>query len=311
MPSRDEFFSPAFYRPLIFNGVRIVFIILFAYVATALARRIFRGIRSYVVKVMLKTQGGTEFEIEKRAQTVGDVVRKALVAVIWVVAVIMILQEMNFDVRPLLAGAGVVGLAVGFGAQNLVKDVLAGFFLLLDNQIRINDVVVINGQGGLVEEVNLRTTILRSEDGAVHLFPNGSITKFSNLTRDFSYAVFNIAVNYSNDTDHVISVLTTMSNELMAEDKFRSIILAPLEVMGVDQLADSGVILKARFKTVPMQQWTVAREMNRRIKKTFENSGIEMPFPTSGIQLELTEDLKNLLQDAVKEHRPAVPNPKS
>jgi small conductance mechanosensitive channel len=221
--------------------------------------------------------------------------------VIWVVAAIMILQEMNFDVRPLLAGAGVVGIAVGFGAQNLVKDVLAGFFLLLDNQIRINDVVVINGQSGLVEEVNLRTTLLRAEDGAVHLFPNGSITKFSNLTRDFSYAVFNISVDYKNDTDHVISVLTTMAAELTAEDRFHAIVLAPLEVMGVDQLADSGVIIKARFKTQPMQQWTVAREMNRRIKKTFENAGIEMPFPTSGVQLELNEDLKTFIREALKE----------
>lgn len=300
----EEFFSPAFYRPLVFNAVRILFILLFAYLATALARRAFHGLRSYVVKVMLRTQGGSEFEIEKRAQTVGDVARKALVTVVWVVAVIMILQEMNFDVRPLLAGAGVIGVAVGFGAQSLVKDVLAGFFLLLDNQVRMNDVVVINGQGGLVEEVNLRTTILRSEDGAVHLFPNGSITKFANLTRDFSYAVFTISVDYKNDTDHVISVLTTMANELIAEEKFRAVILAPLEVMGVDQLADSGVIIKARFKTQPMQQWTVAREMNRRIKKTFENAGIEMPFPTSGVQLELTDELRGLIREALKESRP-------
>jgi len=301
MPSNEEFFTPAFYRPFFFNAIRIVFIFLFAYLATSLARRVFKGIRTYAVKVMLRTQGGTEFDIEKRAQTVGDVVRKAIVSVIWVVAAIMILQEMNFDVRPLLAGAGVVGIAVGFGAQNLVKDVLAGFFLLLDNQIRINDVVVINGQSGLVEEVNLRTTLLRAEDGAVHLFPNGSITKFSNLTRDFSYAVFNISVDYKNDTDHVISVLTTMAAELTAEDRFHAIVLAPLEVMGVDQLADSGVIIKARFKTQPMQQWTVAREMNRRIKKTFENAGIEMPFPTSGVQLELNEDLKTFIREALKE----------
>jgi len=304
MPPPEEFFSPAFYRPLVFNAIRIVFIFFFAYIASALARRVFHGLRTYMVKVMLKTQGGTEFEIEKRARTVGDVARKALVTVIWVVAGIMILQEMNFDVRPLLAGAGVVGLAVGFGAQNLVKDVFAGFFLLLDNQIRIGDVVVINGQGGLVEEVNLRTTILRSEDGAVHTFPNGSITKFSNLTRDFSYAVFNISVDYKEDTDHVISVLNTMANELTAEEKFRPIILAPLEVMGVDQLADSGVVIKARFKTLPMQQWTVGREMNRRIKKTFENAGIEMPFPTSGIRLELNDELRSLIREALKENHP-------
>lgn len=308
MPSHEEFFSPAFYRPLVFNGVRILFILLFAYIASALARRAFLGIRSYAVKVMLRTQGGTELEIEKRARTVGEVARKAIVSVIWVVAAIMILQEMNFDVRPLLAGAGVVGLAIGFGAQNLVKDVFAGFFMLLDNQIRINDVVVINGQGGLVEEVNLRTTILRSEDGAVHLFTNGSITKFSNLTRDFSFAVFTISVNYKEDTDRVVSVLSAMAAEMAAEERFRSIILAPLEVMGVDQLADSGVNIKARFKTQPMQQWTVAREMNRRVKKTFEEAGIDMPFPTRTIQLELNDALRDLVHEVVKETAPKPSN---
>lgn len=301
MPAHEEFFSPAFYRPLIFSCIRIFFIFLFAYVATALARRFFEGIRTYAVKVMLRTQGGDQLDIEKRARTVGDVARKAIVSVIWVVAAIMILQELNFDVRPLLAGAGVVGLAIGFGAQNLVKDVFAGFFMLLDNQIRINDVVVINGQGGLVEEVNLRTTILRGEDGAVHLFPNGSITKFSNLTRDFSYAVFSISVDYRNDTDHVIAVLIRMAAEMAAEEQFRSVILAPLEMMGVDQLGGSGVMIKARFKTQPMQQWTVGREMNRRIKKTFETAGIEMPFPTSGVQLELKEELKVFIREVLKE----------
>ncbi len=230
--------------------------------------------------------------------------RKALVSVIWVVAAIMILQELNFDVRPLLAGAGVVGLAIGFGAQNLVKDVFAGFFMLLDNQIRINDVVVINGQGGLVEEVNLRTTILRGEDGAVHLFPNGSITKFSNLTRDFSYAVFNISVDYKEDTDRVISVLTAMAAEMAAEEPFRSLILAPLEVMGVDQLTNDGVVIKARFKTQPMQQWTIGREMNRRVKKTFEQAGIEMPFPSRVVHLELDNALKDLVREVLNETPP-------
>ncbi len=170
MQNREEFFTPGFYLPLIFNGVRIVFIFLFAYLATILAQRLFRGLRNYAVKVMVKTREGSAVDIEKQAQTVSDVARKALVSVIWVVAVIMILQEMNFDVRPLLAGAGVIGVAVGFGAQSLVKDILAGFFMLLENQIRINDVVVINDTGGLVEEMNLRTIILRGDDGAVHIF---------------------------------------------------------------------------------------------------------------------------------------------
>ena len=128
MPNRDEFFSVAFYRPLIFHSIRIVFILVFAYAATRIVERVIRGLRAYVVRVMMRSEGASEYDVQKRAQTVGGVLRKAIVAAIWVVAIIMALQEMNFDVRPLLAGAGVVGLAIGFGAQTLVKDVLAGFF---------------------------------------------------------------------------------------------------------------------------------------------------------------------------------------
>lgn len=285
MPTREEFFTLAFYRLIVFNSLRIGCIVLLAWIATLLAGRAIRGIRKYAVRVMLRAEGGTEFEIQKRADTVSDVVRKTLVGFIWVIAAIMILKELNFDVRPLLAGAGIVGVAVGFGAQSLVKDVLGGFFLLLENQIRVNDVAVINGTGGLVEEINLRTTVLRSEDGAVHVFPNGNITKLSNLTRDFSYYVFSISVNYREDTDRVVDVLAGIAAELMSEESYRTAILAPLEIMGVDQLADSGVIVKARFKTLPMKQWLVGREMNRRIKKRFHEVGIDIPFPTRTVHL--------------------------
>src|SRR5207237_3761331 len=147
-------------------------------------------------------------------------------------ALIMTLREMSFDIRPLLAGAGVVGVAVGFGAQSVIKDVLAGFFLLIENQMRVNDVVVINGQGGLVEEINLRTTILRSEDGAVHIFPNGSIQKLSNLTRDYSYYVFNLSFGYKDDTDRVAAVLRDIAAHMTTEEPYRRAILAPLELMG-------------------------------------------------------------------------------
>jgi len=184
---------------------------------------------------------------------------------------------MNFDVRPLLAGAGVVGVAVGFGAQNIIKDVLGGVFLMMENQIRVNDVVVINGKTGLVEEINLRTTVLRGEDGAVHSFPNGMIQGLTNLTREYSYYVFNLSISYAEDTDHVVAVLQAIGNELGQEEAYRAVLLAPIEVLGVDKLADSGAMIKARFKTVPNQQWMVGREMNRRIIKRFEEAKIGMP----------------------------------
>ena len=151
--------------------------------------------------------------------------------------------------------------------------------MLLENQVRINDVAIINGTGGLVEQINLRTTVLRSLDGTVHVFPNGTITTLSNMTQEYSYYVFNIGVAYKEDTDHVSAVVKELADEMMQEETYRSFILAPLEVMGVDQFADSAVMIKARIKTAPIKQWMVGREMNRRIKKKFDELGIEIPFP--------------------------------
>ena len=220
-----------------------------------------------------------DLELEKRAATLGGIFRKTVVVVIWVVVFMMALEEAGFNVGPLLAGAGVAGLAVGFGAQNLVRDVISGLFMLLENQVRVNDVAIINKTGGLVEQINLRTTVLRSLDGTVHVFPNGTITTLSNMTQEYSYYVFNIGVAYKEDTDHVSAVVKELADEMMQEETYRSVILSPLEVMGVDEFADSAVMIKARIKTAPIKQWRVGREMNRRIKKKFDELGIEIPFP--------------------------------
>jgi len=285
MPTGREMLSLDYYLPMAFNFARIAAILVFAYIFTRAISKLLRGLRGYIVRMMLKAGGGSEYEIEKRVQTVSGVARRSLFVLVWAIAWIMILKELNFDIRPLLAGAGVVGVAVGFGAQNIIKDILGGIFLLMENQIRVNDVAVINGKGGLVEEINLRTTMLRAEDGSVHIFPNGGIQSLSNLTRDYSYYVFNLSVDYKEDPDHVIAVLKEIADQLQGEEPYHSAILAPLEVMGVDQLGDFAVQIKARFKTLPGQQWLIGREMNRRIKKRFEEAQIEMPFPTQSIQL--------------------------
>lgn len=303
MPPLADLLSPAFYRPVLVNLVRILFIFVFAYVANVLVNRAIRGVRKYAVRMMGTHDAGGIYEAQKRADTIGSVVRTSLIGMIWVMASIMVLQELNFDIRPLLAGAGIVGVAVGFGAQTLVKDVLGGFFLLLENQIRVNDVAVINGTSGLVEEINLRTTVLRGDDGAVHIIPNGSIQKLSNLTRDFSYYVFSIQVPYSEDADHVMEVLKEIATELTTEEAFRAIVLAPLDVWGVDALGDSGYVIKARFKTLPMKQWTVGREMNRRIRKRFSEIGIEPAFPvramhlTPGDSTQLRQEIRDVIQE--------------
>ena len=291
MPTRSQLLNPDYYAPVLSNAVRILVILVFAYLATRAVARALRGLRSYTVKMMLKSGGGNEYELEKRAETIGNLAGKALFVLIWIIAGLMILKEMNFDVRPLLAGAGVAGVAIGFGAQNIIKDVLAGMFLMMENQIRVNDVAVINGKTGLVEEINLRTTVLRGEDGAVHIFPNGIIQGLTNLTREYSYYVFNLTISYAEDTDRVVSVLAAIAEELAQEEPYRSAVLAPLEVLGVDKLADSGAVVKARFKTIPNQQWVVGREMNRRIIKRFEEAKIGMPSaaPTVNVVLPATE----------------------
>jgi len=286
MPTRSQLLSPDYYAPVLSNAVRIVLILVFAYIATRAVARLLVGLRNYTVKMMLKG-GGTEYELEKRAETIENLSGKALFVLIWIIALLMILKEMNFDVRPLLAGAGVAGVAIGFGAQNIIKDVLGGMFLMMENQIRVNDVAVINGKTGLVEEINLRTTVLRGEDGAVHVFPNGTIQGLTNLTREYSYYVFNLSVSYAENTDRVVSVLARIAEELSQEEPYRSALLAPLEVLGVDKLADSGAVIKARFKTIPNQQWLVGREMNRRIIKRFEEAKIEMPSATPTVKVVL------------------------
>ena len=269
-----EYFS-AFLKIL----ARILGLIVVAFIASRLIHRWVPRLRIKLVKMMQARRQEHDVELEKRAATLGGIFRKTVVVVIWVVIFMMALEEAGFNVGPLLAGAGVAGLAVGFGAQNLVRDVLSGLFLLLENQVRVNDVAIINGTGGLVEEINLRTTAIRSLDGTVHIFPNGTISTLSNKTRQFSYYIFDIGVAYKEDTDRVTDVLKQLGNEMMQEEPYRSVILSPLEVLGVDRFEDSAVIVKARIKTAPIKQWMVGREMNRRIKKKFDEMGIEIPFP--------------------------------
>ncbi len=270
------------YGTLIDHLIRILAILVAAYIAAKIFNKSVPAIRTQIIETM-KRHGKADTELEKRAATLSGIFRKTVVIAIWLLAVVMALKESGFDIGPILAGAGVLGLAVGFGAQHLVGDLFAGMFILLENQIRVNDVAVINGTGGLVEQINLRTTVLRGLDGTVHIFPNGTISTLSNMTHEYSYYVFNVGVAYKEDTDRVAEVLKQLGDEMMQDEKYKPLILAPLEVLGVDQFGDSAVVIKARFKTLPIQQWTVGREMNRRIKKRFDELGIEIPFPHRSI----------------------------
>jgi len=228
----------------------------------------------------LSTTGSVDvIERAKRARTVGTLIQNTVYVLISTVSTLMVLRELNVDITPILTGAGIVGLAVGFGAQSLVKDIISGFFLILENQIRVGDVANIDGTGGLVERITLRTIILRDEAGAVHVIPNGSIQRLSNLTKDYSFYVTSIAVSSREDTDRVTDVLVQIAEELLLDERFAPGMLGPLEVIGVDRFSEGSVDIKVRLKTVPIKQWTIGREFLRRVNKAFDQHRFETPSP--------------------------------
>lgn len=259
--------------------LRVAVVLASATIITFLFRRLTHRLEKSLVELAAKQSGGADTENAKRIATASSVIRKVVLVLLWAAAAVMVLDEAGFRIGPLLAGAGIAGLAVSFGAQNLVRDVISGFFLLIENQIRVNDIAVINGTSGLVEEINLRTTVLRSPDGAVHIFPNGAITTLSNLTREFSYCLLDFSVAYKEDIDRVVDILRGVIDQLQSEAPYKEWILEPVEVFGVERFTESSVVVRARVKTAPGKQFQVGREANRRIKKAFDEQGIEIPFP--------------------------------
>ena len=216
---------------------------------------------------------------EKRVKTLIGLLKTISLTLVWVVAVVMSLDQIGLDITPILASAGIAGLAVGFGAQNLVRDVINGFFMILENQVRVGDVAIVNGTGGLVEAISFRTITLRDQSGTVHIFPNGTVTTLANMTKDWSAYVLDIGVAYKEDTDRVSTVMREVAKELQEDPEIGPKILEPIEILGVDKFGESEVVIKARLKTIPIQQWTVGREYRRRLKKAFDEKGIEIPFP--------------------------------
>jgi small conductance mechanosensitive channel len=263
------------------SGLRIAVIAILTYVVVrivaAAARRLEEDLGREETPDMV--------ERLKRARTISRLVQNALTAAIVAIAALMMLRELRVDITPILTSAGIVGLAVGFGAQTLVKDLIGGFFLTFENQVRVGDVATINGTGGLVEAINLRTIVLRDITGAVHVFPNGSIERLSNLTKDFSYYVVDVGVAYNQDPDEVAAVLRQIGRELQSERQYGQHILEPLEILGVDAFEETQMMLKVRIKTLPLKQWEVGRELRRRISKTFATKGFEIPLRQVAVHL--------------------------
>lgn len=232
-------------------------------------------------------------EAEKRINTLTGIVQGLVRVVLYTVFVIMLLSKFGIDVGPILASAGIVGLAVGFGAQELVRDYISGFFMLLENQVRTGDVVIINGTGGLVEKIELRTITLRDLSGVVHIFQNGKINTLSNMTKEWSAMVFNIGVAYKEDVDQVMEIMKQVGEELQQDPKHGPEIIEPIEIFGLDEFADSALIIKARLKTKPIKQWNIGREYRRRLKIAFDKHNIEIPFPHTTVYW--GEDINPLL----------------
>lgn len=215
----------------------------------------------------------------QRVRTLSRVLRYALTVILTVVTGLLMLGELGISVAPLLGAAGVAGIAVGFGAQSLVKDYFTGFFLLLENQIRIGDVIEAGGKIGAVEELTLRYLRLRDYGGNVHFIPNGQITVVTNMCQGFAHAVIDLGVGYGEDVDRVIAVMQEIGEELGKDPEYAGKILAPLEIAGVDQWAASSIVIRGRIQVAPGQQWGVRREYLRRAKLAFDRQGIEIPFP--------------------------------
>ena len=259
------------------NVPGIILVIIFGLIATKFLNFLLKKLRAVITKRLRKEENA--FESEKRAETLLGILKGVGKLVIWTMVIIIILKKLTIDIGPLLAGVGIVGLAVGFGAQELVRDIITGFFILLENQIRQGDIAILNSTGGLVENIGLRTITLRDFSGVVHVFQNGKINTLSNMTKEWSAMVFDIGVAYKENTDSVSAIIKQVGDELQADEKFKEKILEPIEIFGVDSFADSAVVIKARLKTKPVEQWTVGREFRGRLKKAFDANGIEIPFP--------------------------------
>jgi moderate conductance mechanosensitive channel len=283
------------------TGVRILFILVIAWIALKILGSLIKKIEKNLISKS-KKEGEPPSETQKRVNTIIKLLNQGFIITLWLVVVLLILRELGIEIGPIIAGAGIVGLAIGFGAQNLVRDIISGFFIILENQVRVGDVAIINGTGGLVEKIKFRTIVLRDLAGVVHIFPNGTITTLSNVTNEWSAYVIEIGVAYKENTDQVISVMKDVGKKLKEEERFNKIMLEEPEIFGIDKFADSSVNIKGRIRTSPGKQWEVGREYLRRIKLAFDENNIEIPFPHTSVyfgekskpfDFKITEKLKN------------------
>jgi len=260
------------------NGVRVLISLIVAFLIDILSRWVFGSV---IEKIIVRSKIGDLgiSERKQRAKTIRNVFEKTVTATVIIVAIIVILSELGLKVSSLLVGAGVIGIVIGFGAQSIIKDILNGFFILVENQYDIGDVVGINKLTGTVTEFNLRRTVIRSLDGIEHTIPNGKIGIVSNRTKHWSKAMLDVPVDYDSDVDKVMKIIDRVGEELAKDKDYKDFIINPLHVLGLDEFSESGLIFKVLGKTKAQKQWRVKREFRRRLKIEFDKEGIEIPYP--------------------------------
>ena len=272
-----EYFQKINWAGILFGLAKILLILIVAWITQKIINRSLKNVEKRMV-TNRQLEGEIATDASKRVQTIMNLIRQGIGILLWAMIVLIILKQIGVEIGPILAGAGILGLAVGFGAQNLVRDVISGFFMIMEDQIRVGDVAVLNGTGGLVEKINFRITSLRDLSGTVHVFPNGTINSLSNMTNEWSAYVFDIGVAYKENTDHVMDVMREVLTKLKEDEVFGPNVLE-WEIFGVNEFANSSVNIKGRIKTIPLKQWMTGREFLRRLKHEFDAKDIEIPFP--------------------------------
>jgi small conductance mechanosensitive channel len=252
--------------------IRIAIIIALAYVITQLLRAGLRRLEAFLIGATARSEDTVS--ATKRIKTLSSVIWTLSAGLLWFIVALVVLSQIGVNIGPILAGAGVLGLAVGFGAQHLVRDLVSGCFLLIENQIRVGDIAIINNTTGTVESVTFRTVTLRDQAGIVHVYPNGTITTLANATMNWSAAVVDIVLPFRVDTDRAMEIMRKVGAEMRAEKEFASVVLEPVEIFGIENITDTVVTIRARFKTRPAEQYAVGREFRRRVKYAVQAAGL-------------------------------------
>ena len=256
------------------HGIKIAIVVIIGYLVTVVANRIGKRL----IEQAEDEDKLTESEREKRAKTLAYVINITTKAFVYTIVAFIILKEIGIEIAPLLAGAGVVGLAVGFGAQTLIRDVISGFFIIMENQYSVGDYVELNGVGGTVQKITLRTTVLRNLEGIVHIIQNGEIKQVSNFTQDYSRVLLDIPAPYNESFERVKDVINDVGKKLAADEYFSHFILEPIKVLGLQEFGSSEIRIRVMGTVKSGHQWSIAREFRRRIKERFDREGIEIPF---------------------------------